>query len=195
MIIISFILAEIAAYLTYTQFVHSPLIFIIPKEFALLLFVIPAVSLAFKRGFPFRFFTILIGFNIAAILCKSKIFFAILNTLYYFGYEVQAKRIYAEFSAYHPNLLILLLIVWLYVTAVSIEGLGEVVGKLKKRGVEVENIPLAYASIFAVSTIILIIFNFLTLPQFKIEKLFAGLIGIALLFAAAYLTAKSSERF
>ncbi len=194
MILISFILAEIAAYLTYVQFVHSPLVFFIPRELGLLLFVIPAVSLAFKRGFPFRFFTALIGFNIAAILCKSEIFFAFLNTLYYFGYEVQAKRIYAEFSAYHPNLFVLLLIVWLYVTAVSIEGVGEVVGRLKERGVEVENAPLAYASVFAVSTIILIVFNFLTLPQFKMEKLFAGLIGIALLFAAAYLAAKSSER-
>ncbi len=190
--IVSFVLAEIAAWISYWHFASSPLSIYILREVGLVLFAAPLIGLIFRRPFSFHIFATMIFFNLSAILGKSELFQAVLDAVYYFGYEGLAKSVYAAFSSYKGDVWSIAVVTWLYVTAESLQGFDDSVRKLKENGVVVENIHVAYASIIGVSAAIFHLYMSLVKLPSLAQHLFASLMALAALFVASYILAKST---
>ncbi len=190
--IISFVLAEIAAWISYWHFISSPLSIYIPREAGLVLFAAPLIGLIFRRPFSFHIFATMIFFNLSAVLAKSELFRAVLDAVYYFGFEELAKSVYAAFSSYSSDVWNIAVVTWLYVTAESLQGFDDSVKKLKERGVVVENVHVAYVSIIGVSAVIFYIYTSLVKLPLLTQHLFASLAALAALFAASYILARST---
>ncbi|WP_202318372.1 hypothetical protein [Archaeoglobus neptunius] len=193
--ILNLLIAEIAAYYTYEQFVSSPLRFFIPYPAEILLFAIPLIGMLFRRPFSFYYYIFLVFFNISPFLPASETFEGVIDTLYALGFSGIAESIYGAFSNFSGTAESLLIITWLYITSEVIQGNYESIKAAKENGVTIEGELLTYAPAIAFSLLILLIYPAIASIGFevKIDRIIAGLIGIAAFFAGAYILAKSVE--
>jgi len=193
-VIVNFLLAEFAAYLTYRQLVLSPFAAFIPETVAMLIFTLPVIGLAFKRPFSFAMFLVLVAFNLPAVLSGSELFYALLDAVYYFGFEDAARGMYSLISSYEGGVEQLLAVTWLYATSEVLGGIHDLVLKLRRNGVVVEGAHTAYAVAFAASAALFYLWANMRTPIFgELGGIVAGIAGIAALFAALYLIAKGAE--
>ncbi len=199
--LINLLIAEVAAYITYSSFVGSPLRYFIPYPAEMLLFAFPLVGLLFKRPFNFYFYSLLIFFNISPIMSDSEFFKGFVNTLgfidtlYPFGIRDVAESLYAAFSSYSGSIEPLLTVTWLYITAEILHGNWESIRAAKTNGVLCERCNLSYLPAFLFSLIIFLLYPLILnlKVEFEMDRILSAAIGIFAFFAGVYILAKSVE--
>jgi len=195
---INLIIAEIAALQAYQTFLASPIVALgyIPDFTFIVIAAIP-ILLMLKRGNPFgfTFFSVLISLNMGILLAKSEIFYAILDTMYYFGFKSLAEYLNSVFSPYAgQNVLYPLLgITWLFVLSQLIWITAEKAEELEKRGLKASKIVvLQWAYVFLVSYLVYLVYP--AILDFKIDHsyppLLSGIAGVLTITAAAYLLSR-----
>ncbi len=195
MILAALILAELAAYVSYTAFITSPLTLFVPQELGVFLFALPFLGLIFKKPFSFYTFTVFVLFTISPALVGSESFYAVLDTAYYFGFRSQAEAVYSAFSGYKGGFEAIFGVTTLYILSEVLVGLSRRVEVLKAKGVCIENTFAMYAAAVLISTTLFLayLYIFSPLQLGEVERLVSGLAGIAAFFIAAYLLSKSAE--
>lgn len=193
--LVNFIIAEIAAYITYSSFTASPLRYFIPYPAELILFIAPLIGLIFKRPFNFYFYSLLVFFNLSPLLPDSEVFKGFIDVLYALGFTSLAISLRDTFLTFSGSFEPLLIITWLYVTAEILHGNWESINHAKKEGVQCERCYISYLQVLLFSTIILVTYPFLLNLKIspKLDRLLSAILGVLAFFAGAYILAKSVE--
>ena len=193
--LINLLIAEVAAYITYSSFVGSPLRYFIPYPAEMLLFAFPLIGLLFKRPFNFYFYSLLVFFNIPPIMPDSELFEGFIDTLYAFGIRDVAESLYAAFSSYSGSIEPLLIVTWLYITAEILHGNWESIRTAKTNGVLCERCNLSYLPASLFSLIIFLLYPLILnlKVEFEMDRILSAAIGIFAFFAGVYILAKSVE--
>lgn len=195
---INLIIAEIAAFQAYQTFLASPIVALgyIPDFTFIVIAAIP-ILLMLKRGNPFgfTFFSVLISLNMGILLAKSEIFYAVLDSIYYFGFKSLAEYLNSVFNPYAcQNVLQPLLgITWLFVLSQLIWITADKAEEFEKRGLKVSKIVvLQWAYVFLASYLVYLIYP--AILEFKIgysfPPLLTGIAGVLTITAAAYLLSR-----
>ncbi len=193
--LVNFLIAEVAAYITYNSFASSPLRYFIPYPTELLLFVIPLIGLLFRKPFNFYFYSLLVFFNLSPILPESEIFEGFIDTLYALGFRGVAESIHAAFSSYTGSVEPILIVTWLYVTAEILHGNWESVRAVRVNDVPCERCYVSYLQAFIFSLLVFLLYPLLLnlKLEFKMDRILSAAIGILAFLAGAYILAKSVE--
>jgi len=193
--VINFILAEIAAYLTYSSFNASPLRYFIPYPAELILFISPLIGLIFKRPFNLYFYSLLVFFDLSPLLPHSEVFKGFIDTIYALGFRSIALSLRDTFLNFSGSFEPLLIITWLYVTAEILQGNWESINNAKKEGVECERCYMSYLQVLLLSAIILVAYPLILNLKFSFEmdRLLSAVLGVLAFLAGAYVLAKSVE--
>lgn len=193
--LVNFVLAEIAAYLTYSNYLSSPLYLFTPFPVEVIIFAIPLIGLIFKRPFSFYFYSILVFFNLSPFLSRSEFFEGVLDTLYAMGFREISETLYSAFSSYNGNSTVLITVTWLYITAEVFQGKWESIRAAKMNGVLCDRCYLAYIPILLFSLAVFLLYpSFMNLKlHFEIDRILAAVLGILTFLAGAYILAKSAE--
>jgi len=196
-----FILAELAAFLTYQNFVSSPLRLFIPYPAEMLLFALPIIGVLFKKPFSLQFYILLLFFNISPILPGSETFEGVVDTLnavdsvFSTGTGKIAEALKEAFAECKGGFEVLLLVTWLYIVAEVLQGVAESLSKAKQNCVPIENAFIAYLAAMVFSAILYFLYLTTTnfQPEIAVGRTISAVIGVAAFFAGIYLLSKSAE--
>jgi len=192
--LVTLLLAEIAAYLTYLDCISSPLRYFIPPSMALLLFILPLVGAAFKRPFSYHFYVVLFAFNLPGFF-NTEFFKGLFDVLYAVGFREASMEIYSIFSGYSGNFQTLLAVTWLFITAEVLQGNWESINAARRNGVECEGCYAPSLAAFATLAALFFVFQYLCgvrIPH-NLDMLLAAVLGVFAFIAGSYLLMKSAE--
>jgi hypothetical protein len=192
-LLLNLIIAEVSAYLVFSFYNNSPIATVISYPIQLSLFILPFLGLFFKKPFSFKIYAFMLFFSLGGILSDSELFYAILDTTYYFGFKEISQYIYNVFSSFRlSSINHLLTITWLYVTSEVLEYIGGELNRLSGSMKQKYSFFAFIAAILTTSTIYLIYPLLIPLLHFEkgVPTIFAGIAGISLFLASAYLIAK-----
>ena len=194
-VLISVLLAEIAALLTLVYLSTTPLrLFALP--IGVVLIAVPLVGARFRKPFSIQYFVVLIVLSSTAILKDSEVFLASLDVMYFLGYKSAAEYLHAFFSQSEGDLFNhLLVIAWLYTSSVAVSGVENVVRSLKKEGITCKKCFIAYIPPLLITGSVFLTYpHVLQLrPKIDINPFFAGITAIILVTATVVILAKTSE--
>ncbi len=179
-----FALSEIAVIVTLLLLTQTPLYPFLP--FLAPLMLIPLISLPFRNPFSLPLYVVLLLLASSPLLSKSETFSAALDVLYYFGYEGVARSARDFFSMF-PEIDVMpyiLGITFLYASSSFLEGLEEVIRKLKEEGIECRGCRLSAVPAIAIAASLYFAVLLLRVPAASV-KLDPFLVGLAAAFTAA----------
>lgn len=185
--VLCFILAEVAAYLTFQFYQSSPLSLIVPYPIEIILFILPVFGLVFRKPFSYYLYNVMIAFSIAGILSNSEMFYSFLDALYYLGLRELARYVYSLLVTFKADVLHFLTITWLYVSSELLVNADREIEKLKREEVEVKGVFAYYLSIFAMSAAIYFLYPMLLTPLSTKPGMLLALLAVIAFLTSVYL--------
>jgi|Deesub1362A_J573_1020465.scaffolds.fasta_scaffold01361_4 hypothetical protein len=186
--VINLTLAEVSALIAVQVYSGSPYSNFYPSDiFFIPLLIIPLIFMVRKSNpFSFLHYTLLIFLCTGMLLARSELFYALLDSIYAFGYRDLSQYIYSVFNPFKDVSVFqqILLITWFFV-------LSQFIWNTVEQG-EGKEVLVRWGYIFSVSLAIFLIYPYFTgiAAYYDYPLLFMGVGGVLFLLASAYLLSR-----